>query len=164
MARCKVCSSDLVEQINEKILAGISFVDISEWCKANDFDCSHMSIKRHVDNDHIKQPVQPTTTQPVQPVSQVTIPQDELDHFQQSITDRLKKITILQLRVVETKQIEFIQGISRFPQVEIQALKNIIDMCKSLDLIQDFIIITNDKPKELSPDALKKVRDIYGFS
>jgi len=68
MARCKVCSSDLVEQINEKILAGISFVDISEWCKANDFDCSHMSIKRHVDGGHIQQPVHNEPTQATQPV------------------------------------------------------------------------------------------------
>jgi len=56
MARCKVCSSKLLDQINEKIIAGISYADIESWCKANDFDCSHMSIKRHVDNGHIKAP------------------------------------------------------------------------------------------------------------
>jgi len=69
----------------------------------------------------------------------------------------------LQLRAVEQKQIEFTQEISRFPHVEIQALKNIIEMCKSLDLFKDKVVI-DDKPKQLTPETIKKVRqEIYGF-
>ena len=132
MARCKVCSSDLVEQINEKILAGISFVDISEWCKANDFDCSHMSIKRHVDGGHIQQPVHNEPTQTTQPVQPIEITVDKLQRFKCETEVHLRKITIMQLHIVETKQKEFINGTSRFPQVEIQALKTLIELVEFL--------------------------------
>jgi ferritin len=166
MARCKVCSSHLVDQINEKIMANISFMDISEWCKSEGFDCSHMSIKRHADNDHVKKPVvvSDDDSQPVQSISQVAILQDEneLSNFKNCTSSKLKKIAILQLRVVEQKQIEYIQGISRFPQVEIQALKNIIEMCKSLDLVANTEI--DDRPKGLSTDTIQQIRDkIFGL-
>lgn len=167
MARCKVCSSHLVDQINEKILANISFMDISEWCKSEGFDCSHMSIKRHADNKHIEKPVvvsDEDDSQPVQSISQVAILQDEdeLNNFKNCTASKLKKIAILQLRVVEQKQIEYIQGISRFPQVEIQALKNIIEMCKSLDLVKNI----DDKPQsfDIEPEVLNRIRkQVYGF-
>lgn len=164
MAKCKVCSSPLIDQINEKILANISFMDISEWCKSQGFNCSHMSIKRHVDAGHTKKSVvvnNEDNTQPVQFISQVEILQKELNNFKTFTSDKLKKIAFLQLQVVEQKQIEYIQGISRFPQVEIQALKNIIELCKSLDLISN---IESDKPKQLDPEIIQKIRrEIYGF-
>jgi hypothetical protein len=45
--------------------------------------------------------------------------------------------------------------------VEIQALKNIIEMCKSLDLVKNI----DDKPQpfNIEPEVLKNIRRIYGF-
>lgn len=163
MAKCKVCSSHLVDQINEKILANISFMDISEWCKSQGFDCSHMSIKRHVDNGHVNQPVQPAPIEVFQPMFSLNVTEleNEVVNFQQFTTNNLKKIAVLAIKIVQIKQVEYIKGISRFPQVEIHAMKNILDVCHTLDFFGHSL---DNSDNELTPDIIAKIkRDIFNL-
>jgi len=159
--KCKVCSSEFLDQINEKIIGGVSYNAISEWCIKQGFDCSHMSIKRHVDNGHINQPIQPATIEVIQPMFSLEALENEVKNFQQFTSDNLKKIAIMSIKIVQAKQIEYIQGVSRFPQVEIHAMKNILDVCYTLDFLGNSLDNSNN---ELTPDIVLKIKkNIFGL-
>jgi len=159
--KCKVCSSEFLDQINEKIIGGVSYNAISEWCINQGFECSHMSIKRHVDNGHINQPIQPMPIEVITPMFSIDTLENEVKNFQQFTNNNLKKIAVMAIKIVQIKQVEYVQGISRFPQVEIHAMKNILDVCHTLDFFGRSL---DNSDNELTPDIIAKIkRDIFGL-
>jgi hypothetical protein len=71
--------------------------------------------------------------------------ENEVKNFQHFTSDNLKKIAVMAIKIVQIKQVEYVQGISRFPQVEIHAMKNILDVCHTLDFLNvlSTIVIMN---------------------
>jgi len=135
------------DRIDQKILSGVSYQEISEWCKRElEFDISHMSIKRYADStglstnraNSVENPINDLPDDEIDDALTLEIPQlKSKKEFRNFTHEKIIEGYILQLAIITQKQHLYMQGKGKYPNTEIAGLKTFLDALKFISTGRD---------------------------
>ena len=125
---CKVCNSPYKIEVDNQVLSGVSYSNVSKWLLTHKVRISHTTIKRHHDLGHCgaKRDSQIQVISVDTNPFQITIDENS-ENAQYQTRAILKRIYIQQLQIVDQKQRDYASGNSRYPAAEISGLKLIVE-------------------------------------
>jgi len=138
------------DQIDQKILSGVPYLELSEWCKrVLNFDVSHMSIKRYADSAGLSTNRASSSDDDfeceVDDAITLEIPNFASEKDIREFTRR--KITeayALQTAIVTQKQRLYMQGKGKYPNIEISGLKTIASVLGFISDNKDIALLNNE--------------------
>jgi hypothetical protein len=162
MNPCKVCNSELKEEIDKKILAGTNFYELEQWCKVNGLQLARASLLRHA-NSHLEgyQPrIKGEPAPHPQPLlnfaeSSQTGEGGETEGYAERVRSELQQVILNQLSIVRLAQRGYLAG----------ELRNPIDELRGLELlgktaIGNFLKLGKDSPIEAAGEADKSISEV----
>lgn len=162
---CKVCKSIIADEINEKILANVGYIEISKWLLSRGVKISHMTLKRHHDNGHCgaKRQHQVITAAPVLEYQNVMAMSNE--ELLEKTRLLIKAVYVAHLQILSTRQQEHLNGFCRYPQNELNGLKTILECLSLVSRGADNCLAEKTKQNTtISTQTLKEIREqVYGI-
>ena len=145
------------DRIDQKILSGVSYQEISEWCKSElKFNISHMSIKRYADNAGLSasrannsdddQSANLLSDNEIDDALTLEIPQlKNKNEIRKFTHEKIIEGYALQIAIITQKQRLYMQGKGKYPNTEIAGLKTFLDALGFISDAKDSIFNSNRK-------------------
>lgn len=152
---CKICKlpDDQLNQVNQRILKGVSYTDVATWLLSQNIKVSHMTIKRHHDAGHCGEKRKAVIPIPIEHLQGLDISQKNLFNNSRAY---LKAIYAMQLNIVAAKIRDY-QGLAtKFPNSELHGLKVILECLYLAARGADFILKDTNQPNET-----EKIKQAY---